>query len=159
MRLSRTVVYGLRATAQLASAAPGTRLSCSELSRTGQMPERFLLQILRRLVAGGILQSSRGVDGGYCLSRPAGQVTVGDIVQALDDSLEADFPFADQFMPSARARLTTALQNAARAASGELHKLSMTDLGVIEAHPDAKFVSFPIDPVPPLPGNANSLLS
>ena len=67
MKLSRTVGYALQATLQLARARPSQPVPCSRLATEGEMPERFLLQILRNLVAHGILGSTRGVDGGYTL--------------------------------------------------------------------------------------------
>lgn len=128
MRLSRTVTYGLRAAMHLALVPPESRLSCSELARAGKMPERFLLRILRDLVNRGVLMSSRGVDGGYSLSRPAREITVDEIIHALDDTFDTIFPCAEQFSPPARACMAQALQNAAQAARAELRKLSLADL-------------------------------
>jgi Rrf2 family protein len=51
------------------------------------MPERFLLQILRSLVNHGILRSTRGVDGGYALLRPARDVSVLQIMEAIEGPL------------------------------------------------------------------------
>lgn len=65
MKLSRSVGYALQATLQLACADGTAPVPCSRLAAEGKMPERFLLQILRNLVAHGILASTRGVDGGY----------------------------------------------------------------------------------------------
>ena len=71
MKLSRTVTYAIQATLQLAESDSRTPVPCSKLASQGAMPERFLLQILRNLVNHGILQSTRGVDGGYALLRIA----------------------------------------------------------------------------------------
>lgn len=49
MKLSRTVGYALQATLQLLDAEPYEPVPCSRLATTGNMPERFLLQILRDL--------------------------------------------------------------------------------------------------------------
>ena len=67
MKLSRTVAYAVRATLQLAQNPSDSPVPCSKLASDGNMPERFLLQILRNLVTHGILRSTRGVDGGYTL--------------------------------------------------------------------------------------------
>ena len=47
-------------------------------------PERFLLQVLRSLVTHGILRSARGVDGGYSLTRPPEEVSVLEVIEAID---------------------------------------------------------------------------
>ena len=72
MKLSRTVTYAVQATLQLGRSEVGVPVPCSQLAAEGHMPERFLLQVLRHLVTHGILHSTRGVDGGYSLNRPAG---------------------------------------------------------------------------------------
>ncbi|HWB00312.1 MAG TPA: Rrf2 family transcriptional regulator, partial [Pirellulales bacterium] len=61
MKISRTVTYAVQAVLQLARADGSRPVPCSQLASQGQMPERFLLQILRSLVTHGILQSTRGV--------------------------------------------------------------------------------------------------
>ena len=76
MKLSRTVSYAVRATLQLAQLQAHGPIPCSRLAADGKMPERFLLQILRNLVTHGILRSTRGVDGGYALVRPADEISL-----------------------------------------------------------------------------------
>lgn len=92
MKLSRTVAYGLEAALQLARAQPGRPVPCSRLAAEGQMPERFLLQILRSLVTHGILHSTRGVDGGYALDRPPEEISLLEIVEAIEGPLAAEIP-------------------------------------------------------------------
>jgi Rrf2 family protein len=95
MKLSRTVGYALRATLMLAQNDPHNPVPCSRLAAQGNMPERFLLQILRSLVTHGILQSTRGVDGGYKLGRPAGEISLLDIIEAVEGPLHAESPEAE----------------------------------------------------------------
>lgn len=83
MKLSRTLSYAVKGAALLAEAPPGP-VPCRELAEKGQMPERFLLQILRGLVNHGILVSTRGVEGGYALNRPADEVSLLDVFEAID---------------------------------------------------------------------------
>lgn len=84
MKLSRTVDYALRATVLLAQTESPRPIPCSQLAKQGEMPERFLLQILRSLVTHGILRSTRGVDGGYTLIRPAESVSLLEIIEAIE---------------------------------------------------------------------------
>ena len=88
MKLSRTVAYAVRATLQLAARDTDAPVPCNQLAREGQMPERFLLQILRSLVAHGILRSTRGVEGGYSLNRPLDDISLLDIIEAIEGPLQ-----------------------------------------------------------------------
>jgi Rrf2 family protein len=84
MKLSRTVAYAVRATLQLAQLEAAGPVPCSKLASEGKMPERFLLQILRNLVTHGILRSTRGVDGGYALVRPANEISLLQVIEAIE---------------------------------------------------------------------------
>ena len=57
---ARAVGYALRATLLLGEGDPQTPVPCNRLAADGDMPERFLLQVLRNLVRHGILKSTRG---------------------------------------------------------------------------------------------------
>src|SRR5689334_23809119 len=80
MKLSRTVVYAVQATLQLAQADTNGPIPCSQIASDGNMPERFLLQILRHLVTNGIMQSTRGVDGGYSLDRRPEEISLPVVI-------------------------------------------------------------------------------
>ena len=90
MKLSRTVAYAVRATLQLAGSDTSSPVPCSQLASTGKMPERFLLQILRNLVTHGILRSTRGVDGGYSLVRPADEISLLEVIEAIEGPYESE---------------------------------------------------------------------
>ncbi len=106
MKLSRTVSYAVRAMVQLAQSDPDTPVPCSRLASRGDMPERFLLQILRVLVTQGILRSTRGVDGGYSLTRPPDQISLLDVIEAIEGPLAAETPDkAPQAPPEDKLRL------------------------------------------------------
>jgi len=59
----------------------------SEIAAAQAIPARFLEVILSQLRRAGMIQSRRGVDGGYFLPRPPGQVTVGEIIQLVEGPL------------------------------------------------------------------------
>ena len=92
MKLSRTVAYAVRATLQLAKSDSTTPVPCSQLAAEGKMPERFLLQILRNLVTHGILRSTRGVDGGYSLVRSPDEVSLLEVIEAIEGPLNTGEP-------------------------------------------------------------------
>jgi Rrf2 family protein len=58
------------------------------------MPERFLLQILRTLVTHGLLTSVRGVYGGYCLARSPEEISLLEIIEAIDGPFALRLPDA-----------------------------------------------------------------
>lgn len=85
MRLSARVDYALRAVAELAAAdAPRT---VEQLSAAQQIPSKYLESILGELRRGGLLRSQRGPDGGYRLARPASEISIADVIRALDGEL------------------------------------------------------------------------
>ncbi|SDT24327.1 Rrf2 family protein [Friedmanniella luteola] len=85
MRLSARVDYALRATSELAAAdAPRT---VDQLSAAQRIPPKYLESILGELRRGGLLRSQRGPDGGYRLARPAAEISIADVIRALDGEL------------------------------------------------------------------------
>lgn len=85
MRLSARVDYALRAVCELAAArAPRT---VEQLSAAQHIPNKYLESILGELRRGGLLRSQRGADGGYRLGRPAADISIADVIRALDGEL------------------------------------------------------------------------
>ena len=85
MRLSARVDYALRAMSELAAAdAPRT---VEQLSAAQRIPNKYLESILGELRRGGLLRSQRGPDGGYRLARLASEISIADVIRALDGEL------------------------------------------------------------------------
>jgi Rrf2 family protein len=85
MRLSKKAEYALRA---LAAMARGRRSwPIHELSAQERIPVKFLEQILLALRHAGLLASKRGVGGGYALVKGPAEITLGEIIRALDGPL------------------------------------------------------------------------
>ena len=88
MRVSAKTDYALRAAVELAAAAPdGAPVKGERLATSQSIPLRFLENILLQLRHAGIVESRRGADGGYRLARPAGEVTLADVIRAIDGPL------------------------------------------------------------------------
>lgn len=128
MKLSRTVTYALLATLQLAENETGRPVPCSRLAEQGEMPERFLLQILRHLVNHGILESTRGVEGGYRLHRRAEDVSLLELIEAVEGPLAPDVPARTGFTPEASAKLHAALQQVTTASRRQLQAIKLSQL-------------------------------
>jgi len=92
MHVSAKADYGMRALLELTSAweENPTRLVKGEVIATAQdIPLKFLEGILRQLRQYGIIASQRGAEGGYRLDRNPQDVTIADVVRALDGPLAA----------------------------------------------------------------------
>ena len=90
MRLSKRGEYGLRAMIYLATPGADGRapvVQIREISRREQIPAKFLEQILLTLKNAGFLHSKMGVGGGYYLTKPPSEITLGQIFRVLDGPL------------------------------------------------------------------------
>lgn len=92
MQLSQSVVYALQALLQLAESGEGTLITRGKLAANGQMPERFLLEILHDLVKRGILRSNRGGGGGFALARGVEDISLLDVIEAVNGPLPVGLP-------------------------------------------------------------------
>jgi Rrf2 family protein len=86
MRLSARADYALRAAIELA-ASPDRHTTAEQLARAQNIPGKFLEAILTQLRRAGLVRSQRGPDGGFWLARPAGEISLADIIRAIDGPL------------------------------------------------------------------------
>jgi Rrf2 family protein len=86
MQISARTDYAIRALAELASSGPGP-VKSERLAQAQQIPAKFLENILSELRHANLLLSQRGADGGYWLARPANEITLADIIRAVDGPL------------------------------------------------------------------------
>lgn len=87
MRVSARELYGLRAMTELARHFDGGPVSLAEIARSQGISLDYLEQIAADLRRAGLLESRRGAQGGYHLSRSPGAITAGDIIRALEGSI------------------------------------------------------------------------
>ena len=81
---SRQCEYALQAVVYLALRKHGERISIRDLTRKLDIPYHFLAKILQALSRKGLLDSTKGPGGGFSLRKPAGEITLLQIVDALD---------------------------------------------------------------------------
>ncbi len=85
MRISKKAEYALRALVAIAQVGRSRPVPIQELARgDAEFPVKFLEQILLALKNGGLLESKRGVGGGYRLTRPASQISLADVLYLID---------------------------------------------------------------------------
>jgi len=154
MKLSRTVAYALQATMQLAADESNAPVPCSRLAAKGDMPERFLLQVLRSLVNHGVLRSTRGVDGGYKLIRPPEDISLLDVIEAIEGPVDTKLPLSGETPDALQRNLQEALQHVSNAAREQLQAIKIAQLirppggGLASEHTEQSARSA-VDSVPP----------
>lgn len=124
MKLSRTVAYAVRASVFLAAELRPEPVSCRRLAESEGLPERFLLQILRSLVTHGILRSTRGVEGGYSLNRTPREITLLNLIEAIEGPLQLEMPAPGQ----GNATLQLALQQVTERVRADLASVSLEQM-------------------------------
>jgi Rrf2 family protein len=85
MRLSARADYALRAAIELA--ARDGRVTADQLAQAQGIPAKFLEGILTHLRRSNIVRSQRGPDGGFWLARPAAEISLAEIIRAIDGQL------------------------------------------------------------------------
>jgi Rrf2 family protein len=128
LKLSRTVEYAVQALLLLARAIPGEPVPCSRLATIGGMPRRFLLQVLRSLVLHEIVNSTRGIDGGYSLARRPEEISLLDVYDAIEGPVFSGGRSSTLMASGMHAMLQSTLFGAVGAMSKKLSELSMAAL-------------------------------
>jgi Rrf2 family protein len=135
MRISAKAEYACLAVIELArSASLGAPKRVRELADAQQLPGRYLIQILLQLKAAGLVHSSRGSVGGYQLARPPSEISVGEVIAAIDGRGK---PLRKSRSEAARG-LSDLLDRAGAAAWGVLASSSIADLAGIGIPDDVR---------------------
>jgi Rrf2 family protein len=87
VRVSAKTDYALRAALELAAAPDERPVKGERIAKAQAIPIRFLENILMQLRHAGLVESRRGAEGGYRLARPAAEVTLADVIRAIDGPL------------------------------------------------------------------------
>jgi len=84
LQLTRGGEYAVRAMTYLAERPVGAISSLHDVGRERDIPESFLAKIFQSLVHGGLVVSQRGARGGFSLARPAAEISVREVIEAVD---------------------------------------------------------------------------
>ena len=109
MLISTKGRYALRLMIDVALNARSGPVSIREISQRQDMPLKYLEQLTRSLVKAELLNSTRGQRGGYTLSRPAGQITAGQILRAAEGDVAPTYCLEEGAKECPRAQMCSTL--------------------------------------------------
>ncbi|MGW6859800.1 RrF2 family transcriptional regulator [Streptomyces xanthophaeus] len=87
MRISARADYAVRAALQLAASQDDGPLKAEAIADAQDIPHKFLEGILNDMRRGGLVLSQRGGNGGYRLAKPAGSISIADVIRVVDGPL------------------------------------------------------------------------
>jgi Rrf2 family protein len=120
MRISAKADYAVRAAVELAGAADDKPVKAERIATAQEIPLNFLENILGELRHAGIVRSHRGADGGFRLAKPADQVSIADIIRAVEGPLasvrggppeETSYPGSSTALPRVWIAVRASLRN------------------------------------------------
>ncbi len=96
MKIGRSTGYGLVGAAYIAQNCKESRVMAAKVSKEYNIPLEYLIKILQQLVRANILRSKRGPHGGFSLARPAEEITMLEIIEAVDGPMMGHLLLAEQ---------------------------------------------------------------
>jgi Rrf2 family protein len=129
--LKHAAAYALHALTYLARRPGDAPAPAWGIAAACGLPERYLKRILNGLAAGGLLTSALGPSGGYRLARPAGRITMLDVVEAVQGPIRGEVPETEADAGDGghlRRRLQRELDAASEVARRQLGKVTLADL-------------------------------
>lgn len=126
MKLSNKGRYGIQAMFDIAFHGAGNATQVKRIADRQDLPSRFLEQIFQELKRAGLVTSKRGPRGGYSLARPPGEISVGDILRALEGPVELAGAPADGAVDASA--VCAALKDLAADMEACLDALNLSDL-------------------------------
>ena len=128
MKLTRASSYALHAVAFMAAQKHDKPVASHNIAAARGIPERFLLKVLKPLVSARVLHSIKGPNGGYRLARPASDITMLEIVEAVDGPIRGSAPFSDEKNGPLNHKLEQICKQTADLMKKHLEKIRVSDL-------------------------------
>jgi Rrf2 family protein len=127
MKLTRASSYALHALAYMAAQKKDQPTASHIIAEKRRIPERFLLKVLKPLVSAQLLTSVKGPNGGYRLARSAQDISVLDVLEAVEGPIRGQAPCEEPNHPTSR-RLEAICQQSADQVRKHLGKIKIADL-------------------------------
>ncbi len=96
MKLTRASSYALHAVAYMATQKTDKPIASHHIAQARGIPERFLLKVLKPLVSCRVLLSVKGPNGGYRLAKTPSDISMLEILEAVDGPIRGQAPFTDK---------------------------------------------------------------
>jgi Rrf2 family protein len=133
MRLTRASSYALHAVAFMAGQKKDGPIASHVIAEKRGIPERFLLKVLKPLVSAQVLFSVKGPNGGYRLARPATEITILEVLEAVDGPVRGHAPMSHSDPRNALNRKLEQICNeSAEQVRKTLSKIKLSDLSARE---------------------------
>lgn len=129
MKLTRAASYAIHALVFMASQKNNRPLASHNIAQARGIPERFLLKVLKPLVSVRLLMSIKGPNGGYRLAKPANDISLLEILEAVDGPIRGQASFArDDTDGTLNRRLDQICNQAAEQVRKQLQRVKISDL-------------------------------
>jgi Rrf2 family protein len=129
MKLTRASSYAIHALVFMATQKHNRPVASHHIAQARGIPERFLLKVLKPLVSARVLHSIKGPNGGYRLARPADEITMLEILEAVDGPIRGQSSFSrDETNGTLNKRLDQICNKAADEVRKQLHKVRISQL-------------------------------
>jgi Rrf2 family protein len=128
MKLTRASSYALHAVAFMAAQKHDKPVASHNIAHARVIPARFLLKVLKPLVSARILLSIKGPNGGYRLARPASEISMLDILEAVDGPIRGQAPLLEVNNGSLNHKLEVICKQSADQVREHLKKVRISEL-------------------------------
>jgi Rrf2 family protein len=129
MKLTRAASYAVHALVFMASQKNSQPMASHNIAQARGIPERFLLKVLKPLVSVRILLSIKGPNGGYRLARSPHEITLLDVLEAVDGPIRGQASFGrDETDSNLNRRLDQICNQAAEQVRKQLGKIRISEL-------------------------------
>jgi Rrf2 family protein len=129
MKLTRASSYALHAVAYMATQKQQDKpVASHHIAQARGIPERFLLKVLKPLVSARVLLSIKGPNGGYRLARKPDEITMLEILEAVDGPIRGLAPLTDEGNGALNNKLEDICKQSAKQVRQHLEKVRISDL-------------------------------
>ncbi|KAB2953838.1 Rrf2 family transcriptional regulator [Heliorestis acidaminivorans] len=133
MRITQEADYALRVIAFLTEEGYGQIIEAKKIAEKQAIPLRFALKLLRKLQQAGLIRSYRGINGGYALNRIPQQISLKDVIEAIEGPIYVnnclcDIAYCNLVTEGTHCQVHLALAKIQESLLNDLEKVNFEDL-------------------------------